>query len=224
MILPQAFYRRSTVLVARDLLGQVLTHETPRGAASGRIVEVEAYLPQNDPGCHAARGRTPRNEPMFGPAGHAYVYFCYGNHYLFNFVTEREGVPGAVLVRALEPVDGESLMARRRGGLEAGSKSLTNGPGKLAQALGMGRDQNRQPVFRRPLYVRKASRGASIGVTTRIGITQGSGLPLRFYLKDNPYLSVRPGADRPSPGKRRLDQDPTRSLKATKKGRMYSTP
>jgi DNA-3-methyladenine glycosylase len=202
MILPQSFYRRPTVTVARELLGQVFTHETSEGRTSGVIVEVEAYLPKNDPGCHAARGRTPRNEPMFGPAGHAYVYFCYGNHYLFNFVTEKEGVPGAVLVRALEPLEGKALMADRRG-QEEGSRLISNGPGKLVQALGIGRAHNRMAAFRSPLYVRKTQRRASIGVTTRIGITEGSELPLRFYLKDNAYLSVRPGADRPSPGKKR---------------------
>jgi len=202
MILPQAFYRRSTIPVARDLLGQVLTHETPEGIASGVIVEVEAYLPKRDPGCHAARGRTPRNEPMFGPPGHAYVYFCYGNHYLFNLVTEKEGVPGAVLVRALEPLEGSALMAARRG-QEEGSRLISNGPGKLVQALGIGRSHNRKAAFQRPLYVRKARRRTPIGVTTRIGITEGSELPLRFYLKDNPYLSVKPGTDRPSPGKKK---------------------
>jgi DNA-3-methyladenine glycosylase len=169
---------------------------------AGRIVEVEAYLPKGDPGCHAARGMTPRNEVMFGPAGHAYVYFCYGNHFMFNVVTEREGVPGAVLVRALEPVKGESLMAWRRKG-EVGEKNLTNGPGKLAQAMGLGRDQNRLPVWKKPLTILKAERAQPIGVTTRIGLTEGSDLPLRFYLKDNPYLSVKPGQDRPSPGKKK---------------------
>lgn len=202
MILPSDFYDRSTLQVARALLGQILVHETPVGLTSGRIVEVEAYLPKNDPGCHAARGMTPRNEVMFGPAGHAYVYFCYGNHFMFNVVTEKKGVPGAVLVRALEPMKGEALMARRRKGM-VGEKNLTNGPGKLAQALGLGRDQNRLPVWKKPLSILKAERTQAIGVTTRIGLTEGSELPLRFYLKGNPYLSVKPGQDRPSPGKKK---------------------
>lgn len=202
MILPSSFYDRSTLRVARALLGQVLVHETPAGSAAGRIVEVEAYLPKNDPGCHAARGMTPRNEVMFGPAGHAYVYFCYGNHFMFNVVTERDGVPGAVLVRALEPVRGEALMAKRRKGM-VGERNLTNGPGKLAQALGLGRDQNRLPVWKKPLTILAGERTEAIGVTTRIGLTEGSDLPLRFYLKDNPYVSVKPGQDRPSPGKKK---------------------
>lgn len=202
MILPQTFFGRPTVQVAKDLLGQILTHETPQGTASGRVVEVEAYLPQKDPGCHAARGRTPRNQVMFGPAGRAYVYFCYGNHYLFNAVTEPQGIPGAVLVRALEPVQGMELMAARRG-RGPGDRGLTNGPGKLVQALGIGRAHNGLPLWRKPLYFRRAERRQPIGVTTRIGITEGSELPLRFYLKGNPYLSVKPGADRPSPGKKK---------------------
>jgi len=203
MILSQSFYSRPTVQVAKDLLGQILVHETPRGATSGRIVEVEAYLPKNDPGCHASTGKTARNEPMFGPAGHAYVYFCYGNHFMFNFVTEREGVPGAVLVRALEPVKGPDLMAKRRGKFGPRDLGLTNGPGKLVQALGIHRGHNQLPIFKKPLYVIGSKRKGVVGVTTRIGITEGSELPLRFYLKGNPYVSVKPGKDRPSPGKRK---------------------
>jgi DNA-3-methyladenine glycosylase len=203
MILSSSFYSRPTVKVARDLLGQILTHETPEGIASGRIVEVEAYLPKKDPGCHAARGQTPRNAVMFGPAGFAYVYFCYGNHFLFNVVTEKPGVPGAVLIRALEPVEGLGLMVRRRKKELESEKVLTNGPGKLAQALGLGRAQNQQRLTGKPLYIREASRTSAVGVTTRIGITEGWELPLRFYLKGNPYLSVGPGKDRPSPGRKK---------------------
>ncbi len=203
MILSKSFYSRQTILVARELLGQILIHEESRGPAAGRIVEVEAYLPHKDPGCHAAQGPTPRNSVMFGPPGHAYVYFCYGNHYLFNIVTEKEGVPGAVLIRALEPVKGFELMSRRRGGLPPDSLQLTNGPGKLVQALGIGRKHNRTPVWKKPLYVKKAMRTEKIGITTRIGITEGWELPLRFYLKGNPYLSIKPGMDQFSKGRRK---------------------
>ena len=203
MILPQKFYARPTIQVAKELLGQILVHETPLGITSGRIVEVEAYLPKNDPGCHTARGKTPRNEVMFGPAGYSYVYFCYGNHFMFNFVTEREGIPGAVLVRALEPMRGAELMARRREKFEPEDLGLTNGPGKLVQALGIERSHNKLLVFKKPLYALAAKREEAIGVTTRIGITEGSELPLRFFLKGNPYLSVKAGMDRPSPGKKK---------------------
>jgi DNA-3-methyladenine glycosylase len=200
MILSKSFYSRPTVQVAKDLLGQILVHETPRGTASGLIVEVEAYLPKNDPACHASRGMTPRNEVMFDPAGYSYIYFCYGNHFMFNVVTEREGVPGAVLVRALEPVTGADLMAKRRGNFDKADLGLTNGPGKLVQALGINRAHNQTPLWEKPLYLQKTKSERSIGVTTRIGITEGSELPLRFYLKGNPFISVKPGLDRPSPG------------------------
>ncbi len=200
MILSQSFYSRPTRQVAQDLLGQVLVHQTPQGLTSGRIVEVEAYLPKNDPGCHAARGMTPRNQVMFGPAGHAYVYFCYGNHYLFNVVTEKVGTPGAVLIRALEPVEGAGLMAKRRGRLDIDDRGLTNGPGKLVQALGITKQYNGAKLWKKPVYLERARRKEPVGVTTRIGITEGSELPLRFYLKGTPYISVKPGADRPSPG------------------------
>jgi len=203
MILSQKFYSRPTVQVAKDLIGQILVHDSPQGIAAGRIVEVEAYLPKDDPGCHASRGKTPRNEVMFGPAGHAYVYFCYGNHFLFNVVTEKEGRPGAVLLRALEPVKGMDLMANRRGNFQVNDLSLTNGPGKLVQAIGIDRSHNKIPVWKKPLFIQAVKRDQGIGVTTRIGITEGSELPLRFFLKGNPYLSVKPGADRPSPGKKK---------------------
>lgn len=216
MILPRSFYSRPTVRVARELLGQLLTHDSPQGPASGRIVEVEAYLPKGDPGCHAARGMTPRNQVMFGPPGHAYVYFCYGNHFMFNVVTEKEGVPAAVLVRALEPVKGEGLMARRRKG-QVGEKNLTNGPGKLVQALGIDRDHNRTPVWKGPVTIQKGKRTEAVGVTTRIGLTEGSGLPLRFYLKGNPYVSVKPGQDRLSPGRKKQLQGQHEAAKSLRK-------
>jgi DNA-3-methyladenine glycosylase len=201
MILSRKFYARPTVKVARDLLGQILVHETPRGTTSGRIIEVEAYLPKNDPGCHAARGKTPRNEVLFGPPGHAYVYFCYGAHFLFNVVTEKDGTAGAVLVRALEPVEGMDLMGQRR--RHPAGFGLTNGPGKLVQALGIGREHNRAPIWKKPLYISKADRQETIEVTTRVGLNEGSELPLRFFLRGNPYLSVKPRVGRPSENSQR---------------------
>jgi DNA-3-methyladenine glycosylase len=200
MVLSRKFYSRPTIQVAKDILGQVLVHETSHGIASGRIVEVEAYLPQDDPGCHAAHGMTPRNKVMFGPAGYSYVYFCYGNHFMFNIVTEKEGIPGAVLIRALEPLQGTEGMARRRGPAGLGKFALTNGPGKLVQAMGINRSHNEMPVWKKPIYLKKARRKEPIGITTRIGITEGSQLPLRFYLEGNPFISVKPGLDRPSRG------------------------
>jgi DNA-3-methyladenine glycosylase len=137
---------------------------------------------------------------MFGPPGFSYVYFCYGNHYLFNVVTEPEGIPGGILIRALEPVKGMEIMAKRR--KQTGLR-LSNGPGKLTQALGISRGHSQIPVWKRPLSIQAAPRKETVGVTTRIGITEGWELPLRFYLKGNPYLSVKPGQDRPSQGRKK---------------------
>jgi DNA-3-methyladenine glycosylase len=148
MILPRRFYNRPTLDVARDLIGKVLVHETRRGLASGVIVEAEAYIGESDPACHAAPGPTARNAPLYGPPGIAYVYLNYGIHYLVNAVTEAEGWPAAVLIRALEPKDGIPLMRRRRavnGPKRPGDISvddLCRGPGNLTKALGIDLKQN----------------------------------------------------------------------------------
>src|SRR6478736_10311482 len=113
-VLTRSFFERPTLTVAKDLIGKVLVHETRAGIAAGMIVETEAYIGEDDPACHAAPGPTRRNEPLYGPAGIAYVYLNYGIHYLVNAVTEAEGHPAAVLIRALEPVDGIALMTKRR--------------------------------------------------------------------------------------------------------------
>ena len=138
MILKRSFYNRPTLDVARDLIGKVLVHDTRAGLASGVIVEVEAYIGESDAACHAAPGPTKRNAPLYGPPGVAYVYLNYGIHYLVNAVTEAEGWPAAVLIRALEPKDGIALMRRRRGKtVGAGVSDLCRGPGNLTKALGI---------------------------------------------------------------------------------------
>lgn len=148
MILTRDFYERPTLEVARDLIGKVLLHVTPAGPAAGVIVETEAYIGESDAACHAAPGPTKRNAPLYGPPGLAYVYLNYGIHYLVNAVTEPEGHPAAVLIRALEPVEGEPLMRQRRArgtGRRAEAfeaAELCRGPGNLTRALGISLEQN----------------------------------------------------------------------------------
>jgi len=197
-ILPLSFYTKDTVSVAKALLGAYLVHDSPEGRTVGRIVESEAYLFDGDPACHAHRGKTKRNAAMFGPPGHAYIYFVYGMYYCFNVVTAPEGVGEAVLIRALEPVAGLPLMQQRRGTPDA--KALCSGPGKLVQAMGMTQELNGCPLYRGTLTVRssdsfpreRASAPEEVVATTRIGITKAAALPLRFCLKGNPFVSRAP--------------------------------
>jgi DNA-3-methyladenine glycosylase len=192
--LPRRFYLQPTVAVAQALLGCLLLHETDDGPAGGIIVETEAYLSTDDPGCHAAIGRTPRNAVMFGPPGHVYVYRIH-QVVCLNLVTAPEGVPEAVLIRALEPTEGIDLMRRRRGVEKL--KDLCSGPGKLCQALGVTLADNGRDVTRPPLYVAAARVGAvtdrDLAQTTRIGLRaeKGADLPLRFTIADSPYVSRR---------------------------------
>jgi len=184
--LPREFYDRDTVQVARELLGCLLVHRTPEGTTAGIIVETEAYL-QGDPACHASRGMTPRNSPMFGPPGFAYVYFTYGMHFCFNVVSSSEGIGEAVLIRALEPVLGVDLMKRRRG--KENTRDLCSGPAKLTQAMGIGRDENRCDLTGDKLFICHRPRTSNLVTTTRIGIREGVDLPLRFYLQGNKFVS-----------------------------------
>ena len=181
--------KKSTLTVAKELLNYTLVHESSEGITSGRIVETEAYL-SDDPACHASRGMTKRNEVMFGLPGHAYIYFIYGMYHCFNVVTAKKGVGEAVLIRALEPVEGIELMMARRPKVKK-VKDLCNGPAKLVIAMGMKREQN--GLFLSPqnsLYLLKNHRTIDkVVTTTRIGIALGSELPYRFHLKDSPFVS-----------------------------------
>ncbi len=191
--LKRDFYRRSTLTVARELLGQRLVRIVDGQCLSGRIVEVEAYIGEDDAACHAACGRTPRNEVMYGPPGHAYVYFIYGMHHCLNVVTEEEGFPAAVLVRAIEPLEGLEIMRHHRPGKPDGE--LTNGPAKLCQALAINRSFNGVDLCTsETLFIEKGQRMTEeeIATSPRIGIKADElarSVPWRFYLKGNAFVS-----------------------------------
>ena len=180
--LPRAFYGRDALLVAPDLLGRTLVHETPEGTVAGRIVEVEAYCGPIDPASHAYRGPTPRNAVMFGPAGHLYVYFTYGMHYCANVVCESVGSPGAVLLRAVEPLAGLELMGQRRGADPASLRLLARGPARLAQAFGIDRSLDGSDLLAGPVRIGGPQdlRGHVVA-GPRIGITKAAAEPWRFY-------------------------------------------
>jgi DNA-3-methyladenine glycosylase len=185
-VLPRGFYLRSPIDVAKDLLGKVLVH----GPAAGTIVETEAYLGEGDLAAHAARGMTDRTRVIFGPPGHAYVYFIYGMYECLNLVAEPEGRAGCVLIRALEPLAGLDLMRRRRPTARK-PEDLANGPGKLTLAMAITRAQNGADVTRGALTVHEppTHQPVEIAVTRRIGITQSADLPLRFLIRGNRFVS-----------------------------------
>jgi DNA-3-methyladenine glycosylase len=187
--LTRSFYQRPTIEVAKALLGAVIVH----GKTSGRIVETEAYLGIADGAAHTARGITPRTSVIFGPPGHAYVYLIYGMYECLNLVAEPDGVAGCVLIRALEPLEGVPLMQRRRPAARR-VQDLANGPGKLTRALGISRRHNGVDVTRGPLLVCSPPRPESIDieVSHRIGITKSADLPLRFFIRGNPFVSPTP--------------------------------
>jgi DNA-3-methyladenine glycosylase len=178
------FYDRDVVDVARDLVGCILEHD----GASGVIVETEAYH-EREPACHAFAGLTPRTRTLFGPPGVAYVYFSYGVHSLVNAVSEAEGVGAAVLIRALEPVDGVDQMRVRRG--RDRLVDLCSGPGKLTQALGIGLELNGDDLARGPLRIlaRSDAVAPEIVVGPRVGITKAIDVPWRFCAAGNPHVS-----------------------------------
>jgi DNA-3-methyladenine glycosylase len=196
--LPRSFYARTPRRVARDLIGKILVRDAEKLRLAARIVEVEAYLGENDPAAHAAAGNTARTSVLFGPPGHAYVYFIYGNHYCLNVSCEREGKAGSVLFRALQPLEGIEEMARARGLVLRDSRDLpklTAGPGRLAQAFGITRSRDNGRDLTSPacgLWIGEDSfRAKEIQLTPRIGITKAADRPLRYALAGNSCLSRR---------------------------------
>jgi DNA-3-methyladenine glycosylase len=187
---PRNFYSKGTITVARNLLGKYLVRMRGRDSLIGRIVEVEAYRGGDDPASHAYRGKTPRNMPMFGEPGHAYIYFTYGNHFCLNVTTRRFGTAGAVLIRAVEPCVGIELMRKLRPGVS--DQQLTNGPGKLTKAFDIAKSLNEIDLtVRGPLFIGQKREEAPfvIGRSPRIGIRVGTERLWRFYVKSNPYVT-----------------------------------
>ena len=194
--LPREFYARPTLDVARDLIGKRLVHRVGSSRTSGLIVEAEAYIGEDDPACHAAPGPTPRNAPLYGPPGFAYVYFNYGVHYLFNAVTGEEGHPAAVLIRALEPSEGLDLMRARRLCHASSRKTpisdtgLCRGPGNLTRALGIDLRQNRCDLTGPRVWIEDPgeSRGP-LAWGPRVGIRVGLDRHWRVYVQGHPCVS-----------------------------------
>ena len=194
--LPRGFYDRDPRRVSRELLGKVLVRREAKKALAARIVEVEAYLGENDPAAHAAAGRTARNAVLFGPPGYAYVYFIYGNHYCLNVSCLPDGVAGGILFRALEPLAGIEEMGRLRGISVNGAgdlRKLTSGPGRLAEAFGITRERDNGKDLtsvRSDLFI--ADDGYKVRrvlTTTRIGITKAAALRLRYLIAGNEFVS-----------------------------------
>lgn len=191
--LPRTFFTRPTLTVARELLGCVLVRQKEGVRLAGRIVETEAYIGEEDEACHARAGRTRRTAIMYGPAGHAYVYFTYGMHWMLNVISEEEGFPAAVLLRALEPLEGINVMQDLRGGKAVAQ--LCSGPAKLTQALAIAGTENELDLCRKdsPLWIETGSHPNRINATPRIGISYAGepwlSNPWRFLLQENPFAS-----------------------------------
>jgi DNA-3-methyladenine glycosylase len=197
--LPRAFYDRPTLEVTRDLIGKVLVHNRRGLHTSGVIVEAEAYIGESDPACHAAPGLTRRNEPLYGPPGHAYVYLSYGLHCLVNVVTEAQGSPAAVLLRALDPLEGVDAMRRRRRralkgrpvvGRELPDQGLCRGPGNLTLAMGITLAENRLDLVGERLFVEdRGPRRGRLAWGPRIGISVGIDRAWRAFVAGHPAVS-----------------------------------
>ena len=187
------FYTRDTLKVAKAILGKVLVRRTPLEVFTGKIVETEAYRGTDDPASHSFRGKTNRNEVMFGKPGITYVYFTYGNHHCLNIVTERTGIPAAVLIRSIEPLKGIETMKRNRSVEKI--IDVASGPGKLTKAFQITREDNNIDVTDSSsnisIHTPAEEKSFQIVQTTRIGIRLAQEFPWRFYIKENPHVSKR---------------------------------
>jgi DNA-3-methyladenine glycosylase len=192
--LKREFYARDPVTLARDLLGRVLFYRTPAGLLAGRIVETEAYTGAADPASHAYRGRTARNGVMFGRAGHAYVYFSYGMHHCLNVTADLPGTPGAVLLRALQPLSGVDIM--RANGDSGPEPRLLSGPGKIGRGFGLTLADNGRDLTHGPLGIAAGAAlpDQEVRAARRIGISRAVDAPYRFVVIGSPSVSVRVSA------------------------------
>jgi DNA-3-methyladenine glycosylase len=191
------FFKTDTITLSKKLLGCYLKHTSPEGITIGRIVETEGYI-SNDPANHAFRGMTSRTRVMYGEPGHAYIYFTYGMYYCFNITSGEKGVGEGVLIRALEPIEGIPLMQQRR--QKENIRDLCSGPAKLVIAMGIkpeqyGHDMTQEPlILLSPDYYQAEQQNIlekDIVTTTRIGVSQGREMPLRFYIKNCPFISKK---------------------------------
>lgn len=189
MKLSRRFYSRNTKVIAKELLGKILVHKTKEGTLKGKIVETEAYLGFNDPGSIGYRKVKNIPKSLLKEPGHTFVYFTYGNHWMLNVVAKRAGLLGAVLIRALEPLEGLKIMERNRKTNDV--KNLTNGPGKLTQAFGVNKTHDSMDLIKNVLFIENSNEKFYIVRTTRIGLSAGQDLLLRFYIKDNDFVSKK---------------------------------
>lgn len=186
--LTRSFFSRPTLEVALDLLGKSIHYRSKQGELGARIVEVEAYIGEDDPACHAATGPTARNRVMYGPPGFSYVYFIYGMYYCFNIVTEREGYPAAVLVRAAEPTVGLEIMQAHSPRVRA--STILSGPGKFCRAFGLTTRQSGVDLTGPELFLRNDGfAGGDVAISPRIGIRKGADLPYRCFLAQSAAVS-----------------------------------
>jgi len=185
-MLKKKFYKQQTLTVAKELLGCFLVTQIDGKRCVGKIVETEAYL-SNDPACHAAKKKTSRNSMMFEEGGVAYVYFTYGMYHCFNTVTQKKDCGEAVLIRALEPLEGIDVMQKRRGRDKV--KDLCSGPAKLVIAMGLDKTHNGHSLTSKDLHILQRKEKEEFVTTTRIGISEGAELPYRFYIKDSQFIS-----------------------------------
>jgi DNA-3-methyladenine glycosylase len=189
MKLSRRFYSRNTKVIAKELLGKILVHKAKEGTLKGKIVETEAYLGFNDPGSIGYRKVKKIPKSLLKEPGHAFVCFTYGNHWMLNVVAKRAGLLGAVLIRALEPLESIEIMKRNRKTDDV--KNLSNGPGKLTQAFGINKTHDSIDLTKNVLFIENSNDKFKIVKTTRIGLSKGQGLLLRFYIKGNEFVSKK---------------------------------